>query len=185
MAALIPNGGRVLQLVGPSTDSVSQQRSIGMSEAKPESVQLLVMQGNWTWGSGYKAVSSWWNLPTSRQQPIVAVVAQNDAMAFGARKALQELGDDRLSNIPIIGCDGLPECGQAWVQRGLLNATVVVWVLAGLAVEMLLRAIIEKENVLEHTVIAPKSYPNLESLIPLSGLRVSSGAFRRPLNLRP
>lgn len=106
LAALVPNGGRVLHIVGPSTDSVSQQRLIGMGEPKPENVQLLAMRGNWRRESGYKAVSSWWNLPTSRQRPIVAIVAQNDAMALGGRKALQELGEDRLSNLPVIGCDG-------------------------------------------------------------------------------
>jgi ribose transport system substrate-binding protein len=164
LAALRPKGGRILHVVGPNTDFVSQQRLIGMTESKPGNIQLSMIRGGWTMESGCKAVSSWWNLPTSRQQPIVAVVAHNDAMALGAQKALEELSDDRVSNIPVIGCDGLPESGQAWVQRGLLKATVVVPVLAGLGIELLLRAIIGKESVPEHTVIAPKSYPSLKEL---------------------
>jgi ribose transport system substrate-binding protein len=161
LADLLPQGGKVLYIVGPNTDSVAQQRSNGMTGSKPGNIQLLVMRGNWTVESGHDAVSSWWKLSTSRQQPIVAVAAQNDAMAFGAKQALQELSDEHLANAIVIGCDELPESGQAWVKRGLPKATVVVPVLAGIAVEMLLKAIIEKKSLPKQTVVAPKSYPSL------------------------
>lgn len=160
LAVLLPKGGRIIYIAGPNTDSVSQERSIGISETRPENIQSLMLRGNWTTEGAYKAISSWWNLPTSRQQSIVAVVAQNDAMAFGAKKVLQEIGKD-YANLPIIGCDGLPESGQAWVNKGLLKATVVVPILAGVAVSMLVTAIVEKKNPAEHTVVAPESYPNL------------------------
>jgi len=164
LAALLPKGGRVLYIVGPNTDSVSQQRSMGMAESKAENIQLSTIRGNWTMDGGHKAVSTWRNLPTSRQQTIVAIAAQNDAMAFGARKALKEFSDDRLSNIPVIGCDGLPQSGQTWVRKRILSATTIVPVLAGLAVDLLLGAITEKKLIPENTVIAPKSYPDLDEL---------------------
>ena len=86
-------------------------------------------------------------------------------MAFGARKALKELPDVRLSNIPVLGCDGLPQSGQTWVQRRILNATTIVPVLAGIAVDLMLKGITEKKVVPENTVVAPKSYPDLGELI--------------------
>lgn len=165
LAALVPKGGRVLYIVGPNTDSVSQQRSMGMEESKPDNIHLSAIRRNWTIEGGQQAVSTWWNLPTSRQQTIVAIAAQNDAMAFGARKALRELSDNRLSNIPVLGCDGLPQSGQAWVQQRILTATTIVPVLAGLAVDLLLKAITEKQLIPENTVIAPKSYPDLDELV--------------------
>jgi ABC-type sugar transport system substrate-binding protein len=165
LAALLPNGGKILYLAGPTTDSVAQQRSMGMGESKPENIQLSTIRGNWTVDGAERAVATWWKLPTSRQQTVVAVAAQNDAMAFGARKALKELPDVRLSNIPVIGCDGLPQSGQDWVQKRILNATTIVPVLAGLAVDLLLQAITEKKVIPENTVIAPKSYPDLGKLI--------------------
>jgi ribose transport system substrate-binding protein len=165
LAALLPKGGKVLYIVGPNTDSVAQQRSAGLGKSKPENIQLSTIRGNWTMDGAQRAVVTWWNLPTSRQQTIVAIAAQNDAMAFGARKALKELPDVRLSNIPVIGCDGLPQSGQTWVQKRILNATTIVPVLAGLAVDLLLKAITEEKVIPENTVIAPKSYPDLRELI--------------------
>lgn len=165
LAALLPAGGKVLYIVGPSTDSVAQQRSTGLGESKPENIQLSTIRGNWTMDGAERAVATWWSLPTSRQQTIVAIAAQNDAMAFGARKALKELPDVRLSNIPVLGCDGLPQSGQTWVQKRILNATTIVPVLAGMAVDLLLKAITEQTVVPENTVVAPKSYPDLGELI--------------------
>ena len=164
LAALVPKGGRVLYIVGPNTDSVAQQRSMGMEEFKSENIQLSTLRGNWTMDGAQKAVSSWWNLPTSRQQAIVAVVAQNDAMAFGARKTLNELSDDRLRNIPVIGCDGLPQSGQTWVQKRVINATTIVPILAGMAVDLLLKAITQQKTIPENTVVAPKSFPDINQL---------------------
>jgi ABC-type sugar transport system substrate-binding protein len=164
LATLVPKGGRVLYIVGPNTDSVAQQRSMGMEEFKSENIQLSTLRGNWTMDGAQKAVSSWWNLPTSRQQAIVAVVAQNDAMAFGARKALNDLSDDRLRNIAVIGCDGLPQSGQTWVQKRILNATTIVPILAGMAVDLLLKAITQQKTIPENTIVAPKSFPDINQL---------------------
>ena len=65
-------------------------------------------------------------------------------MALGARKAFEEMGDqhrDRWLSLPFLGCDGMPATGQAWVRQGLLAATVVIPPNAGVAVEMLAKAL--------------------------------------------
>ena len=164
LAALLPKGGRVLYITGPNVDSVAQKRADGINHSKPANIQLLTMRGNWSVESGHKAVLSWWKLSTSKQQPIDAVVAQNDAMALGAKQALQELAEEILAKVFVIGCDGVPESGQLWVKKGDLKATVIVPVVAGVAVEMLVKGIKEKRTFPEQTVIAPTSYPNLTEL---------------------
>jgi ribose transport system substrate-binding protein len=116
-----------------------------------------------------RAVATWWNLPTSRQQTIVAIAAQNDAMAFGARKALKELPDVRLSNIPVLGCDGLPQSGQTWVQKRILNATTIVPVLAGLAVDLLLKAITANHSFLRILWLLPNPIQTLANLLTGTG----------------
>src|SRR6266436_8676525 len=145
LAALLPNGGSVLLIQGPSESLAAKQRTTGMYETKPIGIQVKLMKGNWTEASAYKAVSSWLKLSTSQQTPIDVISAQNDAMALGARKAFQELGDTaargRWLALPFLGVDGIAKTGQTWVLRGLLRATVIVPPDAGKAVEALAHAV--------------------------------------------
>ena len=87
LAALLPNGGSVFLIQGPSESLAAKQRTTGMYETKPVSIQVKLMKGNWTEASAYKAVSSWLKLSTSQQTQIDAIIAQNDVMAMGAKKA--------------------------------------------------------------------------------------------------
>ena len=49
LAALLPDGGSVLYLQGPSLASVTEQRSAGMFETKPSGVMVKVLKSaNWT-----------------------------------------------------------------------------------------------------------------------------------------
>ena len=92
-------------------------------------------------------------------------------MALGVRKAFTEIatGDtkERLTKVPIVGCDGLPDSGQLWVKQGSLTATVVLPALAGTAVEMLTSAIRGKTQPKELTTIDALSYPQIDRLVPL------------------
>ena len=49
------------------------------------------MTGNWTEASAYNAIASWLKLPTSQEANLDGIVAQNDAMAMGVRKAFQQI----------------------------------------------------------------------------------------------
>ncbi len=142
-AAILPKGGSVLYVQGPSESLAAKQRTTGMYETKPIDVQVKLMKGNWTEASAYKALSSWLRLSTSHQTQVDLIAAQDDSMAAGARKAFQDLPDnaarDRWLNLPFIGCDGMPKTGQAWVKKGLLAATIIVPPNAGKAIEMLAR----------------------------------------------
>ena len=168
LGALLPHGGSVLLIEGPSGSFASKQRTTGMYETKPIGAQVKLMKGNWTEASAYKAVSAWLKLSTSQQTPIDVIAAQNDAMALGARKAFQEIGDgaarDRFLAAPYLGIDGVPSTGQAWLRRGLLNATVVVPPNTGDAIRMLAHSVRTGTLPPEKTLTVPRSLPIVEEL---------------------
>ncbi len=115
-AALLPDGGSVLYIEGPSHSSSAQQRSCGMLETKPANVQLTTLKGQWTEESARRAVCSWLNLATSLKADFKLVAAQDDSMAMGARKAFEEIPDetkrDAWLGLPFIGCDGVPKAAR-------------------------------------------------------------------------
>ncbi|HEX8815105.1 MAG TPA: hypothetical protein VF753_06365, partial [Terriglobales bacterium] len=92
-------------------------------------------------------------------------------MSIGARKAFQEINDasrDRWLRMPFLGCDGLPNSGQAWVRKGLLTATIYVPPNAGTAVEMMAEALQGSFKPPEKTLITPVPYPELAALTPVA-----------------
>src|SRR5438067_6862535 len=167
-AALLPKGGSVLYIQGPSESSAAKLRTSGMYETKPPDVQVKIMKGQWTEASAHRAVSSWLRLSTSQQTHIDLVAAQDDSMAVGARKAFQELSNsdarDHWLSLPFTGCDGMPKTGQAWVRSGLLAATVIVPANAGQAVEMFAHAVRTGTIPAERTLTKPISFPALDAL---------------------
>jgi ribose transport system substrate-binding protein len=168
LEALLPKGGSVLYIQGPSNSLPAQQRTIGMSETKPAEIDLKMIRGQWTEASAHRAVSAWLRLATSRNAQIDAVACQNDAMAIGARKAFEELTNGaerkRWLGLPYIGCDGVPKTGQAWVDNGALAATVVIPANTGLAMNLLVQAIRGGSQPPERTLTELSSYPTLQIL---------------------
>jgi ABC-type sugar transport system substrate-binding protein len=168
IGAIVPSEGAVLYLQGPSGSDAAQQRTEGMQHAKPVSVQVRMLRAQWTEGSAYQAVSAWLRLSTSRALQMDAIVAQDDSMAIGARKAFQDITDSRqrehwLSR-PFTGCDGLPKTGQAWVRSGSLAATVIVPANAGLALEMLAKTVQSGALPADRTFTEVRSYPTIADL---------------------
>lgn len=167
LTAMLPKGGSVLYIEGPSTSSAARLRTAGMYETKAANIQIRTLRGNWTLGSGQHAVEAWLRLSTSMRTQIELIACQNDAMALGARKAFQELPNaidsNRWLSLPYTGVDGLPKGGQNWVREGLLAATVVVPTNTGIAIELLIKAL-EREPPREHTLTAASSFPSLDTL---------------------
>jgi ribose transport system substrate-binding protein len=168
IGALLPQGGSVLYIQGPSGSDAAQRRTEGMQQAKPANVQVRMLRAQWTEGSAHQAVSAWLRLSTSRELRVDAVVAQDDSMAIGARKAFQEILDtqqrERWLGAPFTGCDGLPKTGQAWVRNGQLAATVIIPPNTGLAIDMLVKAAQSGAMPLERTYTAARSFPSLDEL---------------------
>ncbi len=166
-AALLPNGGSMLYIEGPANSVAAKQRTAGMNRTKPLNIQVKSMRANWTEESAYRTVSSWLRLQTSQESHIDLVGAQDDSMAVGARKAFSEItGSERARwmKIPVTGCDGMPQTGQAWVRSGTLAATIFIRPNTDLAIEMLVDAIKSGATLPEHKVTEPESVPSLRDL---------------------
>lgn len=165
LRALLPAGGVVLYIHGPSESLAAKQRYAGMLETKSEDVQFRVVKAQWTEASAHKTVASWLSLSTSRQTQIEAVCAQDDSMAMGARKAFEECRElDHWQKMPFLGCDGLPKTGQEWLRRSLLTATIFIPPNADLAVEMMVKSIASGGLPPERTFTTAKSLPAIEVL---------------------
>jgi ribose transport system substrate-binding protein len=170
LAALLPKGGAVLYIQGPSENSAAKERTAGMQETKPANIQAVMLKAQWTEESSLRAVRSWLKLTTSQKSQVDVIAAQDDSMAMGARKAFQELTNEiereRWLKLPFIGCDGLPNTGQAWVKSGQLAATVFVPPNTGQAIEMIVDAIQNKKQPPARVLVAPRSIPALTALAP-------------------
>ena len=164
-AALLPDGGNVLYIQGPSDASAAQQRTAGMLMTKPDNIEVKTLRARWTEASAQHAVASWLQLSTSRKAQIHLIGCQNDLMALGARKAFQQLSSveerDRWMKLPFTGCDGLLKGGQEWVRKGLLAATVIVPVNSKPALELLVGALKSGAIPPERTIISPMPFPPL------------------------
>ncbi|MGB7846783.1 MAG: substrate-binding domain-containing protein [Candidatus Acidiferrum sp.] len=169
-AALLPTGGSVLYIQGPSENSAAKERALGMQEAKRGNIHIVTLKGQWTEESAQRAVRSWLKLTTSQKTNIDIVAAQDDSMAIGARKAFQELPAEiereRWLGIPFLGCDGLPNTGQSWVRSGLLTATIFIPPNSGQAIEMLVDALQNGKVPPERALTSAVSIPALEALRP-------------------
>lgn len=171
VASLLPKGGSLLYIQGPSVSSVSAERYEGLRATLPANVHVVNLKGKWTEESAYQSVSSWMKLMGTQNCRIDLITAQNDAMAMGAKKAVKEFANeldrDALANIPVTGCDGVPSSGQAWVRAGHMAATVVVPATAGKAVALMARALETHASPAEHTIVSAEPLPAVELLKPL------------------
>jgi len=159
--------GNILYIEGPTTSSAANLRTKGMLSTKPRKVEMKVLKGDWSERGGHQAIKSWLSLSTSSQLHIRAVVCQNDAMAMGAREAFASLpaaDREQWLKTPFMGCDGVTKTGQEWVRSGQLRTTVVIPAMAGLALEMLVKAASTGSMPAERTLCAPQSFPAIAEI---------------------
>jgi len=108
-------------------------------------------------------VKQWLTLSTSRQTSLDLVCSQNDAMALGARRALEE--EKALpEKLILTGCDAAGEIGQDRVRKGILAASILLPPSAGLAVETFVSAFQSGMQPPEQTVLKPTSFPPIDQL---------------------
>jgi len=178
---LISGGQSILYITGPATSEVAQQRTKGMLAARHPDIDVKILRGDWTEAGAHRIVQSWLRLMTSRDLHIGLIGCQNDAMAMGARKAIEEVANtrerDALLKLPFTGCDGVASQGQQYVQRQLLLATIVTPPLTGMALEMLVQATRTHTQPPEQTVVRPTSYPHLADLHYASAQHLDFGGW--------
>jgi ribose transport system substrate-binding protein len=168
LSAILPEGGSVLYIQGPSDNLAAKERSAGMNETRARNIRVTVLKGQWTEASAERAVSAWLRLSTSQRAQIDAIAAQDDSMAIGARRAFEQLpGASEKAKwlaLPFLGCDGLPKTGQSWVRSGVLTATIVIPPNTPLALETLVKAIKGETRAPERVVTTATSFPNIPQL---------------------
>ena len=178
LSAVLPAGGVVLYIQGPTESLPAKQRYSGFLERKPPGVQLRILKAQWTEDSANKTTASFLRLSTSRQSPIDAVCAQDDSMAIGARKAFEDCHEIQWpwQKMPFLGCDGLPSTGQEWVRNKRLTATIIIPPNADQAIEMMAKSLADGVVPPERTFTSAKSYPALDVLKRQSSLRANAAS---------
>ena len=130
IAGQLDGKGRVIEIMGLKGSSPAIERHNGFTDALkdyPNIEVVATLQGDWTEESAYKAIINWQSAVS--QKPIDFVFAQNDRMAMGARKALQESQQLKANGqMPLFcGIDGLPgeDGGIRLVRDSILDATYI------------------------------------------------------------
>jgi ABC-type sugar transport system substrate-binding protein len=162
--ALVPGGGRILAVEGPSATAAAIQRRRGLEEGlRGSKLQIgKTVTADWTIAGAAKGVDQWLKLLGKSAPKPDLVVANNDEMALGAVQALQAARPE-WGKLPAIGADGLPGGGQRQVREGLLAGTVVTPATAGTGVEVAARAL-AGQPVPPVTLVPVHLLPSLEEL---------------------
>ena len=168
VSTLLPRGGSILYLQGPSEHFAAKQRTAGMQATLPQNIRMSALRGNWTEEGAARSVSSWLKLSTPSKIRLDLVAAQNDLMAMAARRVLTAVDDptarEHWTHIPFLGVDGLLNTGQSWVREGLLSATVIMPPSAGQALKLMMEALDNPGTVQEKNWLPPESLPPVTEL---------------------
>jgi ABC-type sugar transport system substrate-binding protein len=180
---LMPQGGDMLYITGPTKAFAAAERKRGTMEVIQKSgvpFTLIEREGDWSMETARaKTLGGLTWLRVSHDRPKLIVVGQSDPMAHGGRQGLNELDKElrasirvsdhelaerlNLSRVPVIGIDGL-EYGKRWVNEGILQATVGMESCGRQAVELINS--FERERTLRNILLEPTAYPNSLELRP-------------------
>ena len=172
-AALLPQGGNVLYLEGPSMSSVALQRREGMESARSPKIALTTVRSKWSEDSAYLSAVAWLRLATSRAERFNLVAGQTHELALGARKAFQNMEDQvqrqKWMDTPFLGI-GIAGQVKPLVHGHILDAAVVTSVTTDTALKLVVRALESQVQPPERTVVEVSSYPELEKVAGKSAL---------------
>ncbi|HJX41878.1 MAG TPA: substrate-binding domain-containing protein, partial [Anaerolineales bacterium] len=115
------NGGKIVEILGRSGSPPVLDRSIGFQEAIAQQGNISIVDtlvADWLRDKAEDELTSW----LRKNGPVDVIMAQNDAMADGARRAAMKLG---IQGLHVVGIDGLPGPGGGieLVKSGALAAT--------------------------------------------------------------
>jgi ABC-type sugar transport system substrate-binding protein len=167
LAALLPHGGAVLCVEGPSMSSVGVQRHEGMDIAKPRNVQTTTLRSKWSEDSAFQSTGAWLRLATSRAEKFGLVAGQTHELAVGARKALLSTDNPEQQKkwleTPFLGI-GIASQVKPLVDGRILTAAVVTSVTMEVALKTLVRAFETQVQPPERSVVEASSFPDLDKL---------------------
>jgi ribose transport system substrate-binding protein len=111
--------GNVVELVGVPGSSAARERGQGFESVLKSNPQIKLISAQPADFDRAKGLSVMEN-DLQANRDVQGVFAQNDEMALGAERALEEAG---LKNVPVVGFDATPDAVAA-VKAGKLAATV-------------------------------------------------------------
>jgi ABC-type sugar transport system substrate-binding protein len=145
------------------------ERFAGVQETLRGSlIEMATLNADWTADGGARAMAEWVQTRVNLDPSRFLVGAQNDAMAMGARRALEEVAKARegfpAGAIRVCGCDGSPRYGQRYVKEGKLTSTVVMPPVAGRAVDEVAAMTAAVAPPPVRVLLEPTSFPDLQTL---------------------
>jgi ABC-type sugar transport system substrate-binding protein len=182
---LLPEGGEFVYVRGPLATSSAVGRSAGIHEVlEGSAVKMFTLTSDWTVAGGAQTMKQWARIFQRRDLPHFVVGAQNDAMAMGARSALEEIAKER-ANLSIdafafSGCDGSPGYGKRLVAEGKLACTVVLPVTSGRAVTELASMLYGGPRPPSAILLSPSALPDPRLLTPSPRRPRAPGQTERP-----
>lgn len=148
-------GGNVVEIKGSDGASATLNRRIGFHEVLNAHPAIRVQKeitSNWMQDQAEDRMKEYLPIAT---EPIDAIFAYNDAMAYGAAIALDAF---RLPRAPIIGVDGLagPKGGIELVKDGILQATIVCPTGGQQAVDYAMRILSKESGLPRNLILEPR-----------------------------
>jgi len=150
MNYLIELGHRRIGFISGRFDLMSADRRLrgyreSLAQAGIPTDPDLILQGDFTAGTGLKCARQLLNLPV----PPTAIFAANDQSALGTYQAAQEAGLSIPEHLSIVGFDNIPEAAQA--EPGLTTVDQSIQEMGKISVQMLVK-LIEGESLENKTI---------------------------------
>lgn len=182
VAALLPAGGSILYLRGPSTNELASRRADGFASVRSTTIDVKTLKIQWTVESAQKVVSSWLALSTVRPEGTQLIVSHNADFVFGARKAFESVTSEsdraKWLAVPCLGV-GIPSQAKPLVDQGAFRAAVLTSVTMDKAFDLLVKAIKGGTQPPEQTFVEASSYPFLDDLAKRPVLALEPASARR------
>ena len=154
MNKLLPDGGKIVELVGTVGSAPANDRAKGFREKLNPNIEIINSQsGDFTRAKGKEVMEAFMK---KYGKDIGAVYAHNDDMALGAIQSIEEYGLKPGSDVKIVSIDAVRGAFQAMVD-GKLNVTVECNPLLGPQFYDLALKVVNGESV-------PKWIPSEESV---------------------
>ncbi|MCR5130766.1 MAG: substrate-binding domain-containing protein [Prevotella sp.] len=147
----------VLEITGAMSTSPAQERHKGFSQVlqSQKEYDYICVEGDWTSDNAYKIFMQ----QIEKHHVPDIVFCHNDGMTTGVSRAVKKarLGEQ----VKILGIDGMPEEGIAYIQQGSLHGTYVYPThgeeIVRLALNILTGEKYERENKLQGMMVTPEN----------------------------
>jgi len=121
MNTLLPEGGKIVELVGTVGSAPANDRYSGFRETLADNIEIIDSQsGDFTRAQGKEVMEAFLK---NYGDEIVGLYAHNDDMAIGAIQAIEEFGLQPGVDIKIVSIDAVRGAFEAMIA-GKLNVTV-------------------------------------------------------------